>query len=168
MPSSEDRLAAYIRKFGPQAEGWLTDPNGDLVVRGREIGLKMDYMPGSKTGNTFDAHRLLHFAETRGHAMQDTVHEILFRKYFAEGLSPGEHAVLADTAVEANFLSKDEAMTFLKSEQFAAEVREGLKLTQREKVSGVPFFKFPGNVKLSGAQEIKKFIVVLEATKTAE
>jgi len=77
--ATEDRLTAYVREFGPGSEGRLKDPNNDWARRGREIGLKMEFGEGYKTGNTLDAHRLLHFAETRGGTqLQNALHEVLF------------------------------------------------------------------------------------------
>src|SRR5271170_5025783 len=52
-----------------------------------------------QSGNTFDAHRLLHLALDRG--MQDVLKERLFRGYFTEGEPIGDRSALARLAAEA-------------------------------------------------------------------
>eukprot|EP00759_Apiculatamorpha_spiralis_P057661 PhF_6_TR8739/c0_g3_i1/m.13749 len=138
-------MGAYIRKFGPSAQQWLTDPNNPLLVRARSVGLTMDYVPGSKTGNTFNAHRLLLLAETKSLKMQNDLQEVLFRKYFTEGHSVGETNVLLDAVAEVNMMSKEEATEFLSSQQLVDEVKQLLQIPARTGVNGVPYFKFPGN-----------------------
>jgi predicted DsbA family dithiol-disulfide isomerase len=73
-----------------------------------------------RPGNTFDAHRLLHLAHTRG--LQDTLKERLFLAYLGEGEAIGDPEVLARLAVEAG-LEHDEVRRVLASDAFAAAVR---------------------------------------------
>jgi len=74
--------------------------------------------------------------------------------------------VLSDASVEVNLLPKEEAQVFLKSDQCTAEVNELLKLNRL--VNGVPFFRFPGNKTLSGAQTMERFVAILEVSKKAK
>ena len=75
----------------------------NIRVRGAELGFKFSAAdePGggrNRIYNTFDAHRLLHWAQTISPAMQKALKEALLKAYFTDGQSPGSHEVLARVA----------------------------------------------------------------------
>jgi predicted DsbA family dithiol-disulfide isomerase len=102
-----------------------------------------------QSGNTFDAHRLLHLAHERG--KQDALKERLMRAYLTEGQAVGQPEVLLPLAIEAG-LDPEEAAAVLGSDRYAVEVRHDQALAQELGITGVPFFVLAGRLGVSGAQ----------------
>lgn len=111
-----------------------------------------------QSGNTFDAHRVLHLAHDRG--VQDAVKERLLRAYMTEGEAIGEPEVLVRLAAEAG-LDAAAVRQMLASQQYAREVRADEEQAQANRISGVPFFVFGGRFALSGAQPSETILQAL-------
>ncbi len=109
--------------------------------------------------NTFDAHRLLHFAAD--HDRQSELKERLLRAYFTEGRKLGDHEELADLAAEVG-LDRKAAADVLAGDDYAEAVDEDLALGRGFGASGVPFFVFDRKYGISGAQETAVFTGVLD------
>ena len=116
------------------------------------------HLVGGVTGNTFDAHRLVHLG--RAHGRQDAVLERLYRAHFTEQRSIFDAAGLTALAVEAG-VDEAETRTALGSGAFAdavnAEVREARGLG----ISGVPYFVIDRRFAVSGAQTPELFAEAL-------
>ncbi len=112
-----------------------------------------------QSGNTFDAHRMLHWAGTRG--LQNALKERLLRAYMTEGEPIGEPTVLARLANDVG-LDTDEAMSILTTDQYANDVREEEAEAAELGISGVPFFVFGRRYAVSGAQPADVLQRVLE------
>ncbi|MEJ3655112.1 DsbA family oxidoreductase [Actinomycetes bacterium KLBMP 9759] len=84
---------------------------------------------------TFDAHRLMHFAEGKGKAPE--LAESLLRAYAVEGRSIADHDTLAELAADAG-LDAEEARAVLASDAFHREVEADLRRAVDLGVSGVP------------------------------
>lgn len=123
-----------------------------------ELGLHFDFAI-SRTGNTFDAHRLLHLA--RVHGVQNALKERLLKATFSEGEPIGSHDALIRLAAEAG-LSVDEAREVLESGRYGDEVRADERRAQVAGISGVPFFVFDERYGVSGAQPPERLLQVLE------
>ena len=117
------------------------------------------HLVGGVTGNTFDAHRLLHLAKERG--VQDTAIERFFRAHFTEQRSIFDHGSLAAVAAEAG-LDADEISRVLISDAFADEVKADNEQARAYGASGVPFFVFDNRYGVSGAQPSEVFAEALE------
>src|SRR5688572_4395927 len=113
------------------------------------VGIDFRYDLMKRTPNTFDAHRLIWLAGRMG--VQDAMVETLFRGYFSEGRDIGDASVLADLAAVAG-LDREEAASFLKGTDGAAEVAAEEEVAMRVGLSGVPTFVLDGRVLFSGAQ----------------
>ena len=109
------------------------------------------HLTEARSGNTFDAHRVLHLAAERG--LQGKVKERLMRGYMTEGEAIGEHAVLVKLASEAG-LDAEEVRAVLASDRYAHDVREEEAAARSLGISGVPFFVLGGKYALSGAQPV--------------
>ncbi len=116
------------------------------------------HLVGGVTGNTFDAHRVLHLARERG--VQDAVVERLFRAHFTEQRSIFDHASLAALAAEAA-LDPDEVARVLSSDAYADEVRADNEQARAYGASGVPFFVIDSRYGVSGAQPSDVFAEAL-------
>jgi predicted DsbA family dithiol-disulfide isomerase len=127
----------------------------DLGV-GDGIGFRQDI---ARSGNTFDAHRLLHLAAAYGR--QTDLKERLMNAYHVEGEPIGDPATLQHIAVEAG-LPADEVRELLAGDRFADEVREDERTASSFGISGVPFFVVDRALGASGAQARETFADLLE------
>ena len=130
------------------------------VAKGDGLTMAFDRV---QPANTFDAHRVLHLAESKGVALQNAVKERLMRGYFTEGALVSDPAVLARLAGEAG-LDGAEVADMLASDAFAADVRADEEQARALGIHGVPFFVLGQKYALSGAQPAD---VVLRALNDA-
>jgi len=106
-----------------------------IAARGAELGFTFAMERRGRIYNTFDAHRLLHWAEEKG--VQPALKHALFSAYFTDGQDPSSHDVLARVAGEVG-LDAEEARALLASDRFAAEVREREQFYLRQGIHSVP------------------------------
>jgi predicted DsbA family dithiol-disulfide isomerase len=122
-------------------------------------GEGLDYrLAETQRGNSFDAHRLIHLARTRG--LQDAVKERFLRAYFTEGAPIGDRGTLARLAVEAG-LDAAEVDETLATGRFGDEVREDERRARLLGINGVPFFVLDERLGVSGAQPTEVFVQAL-------
>ena len=110
------------------------------------------------TGNTFDAHRLLHLAAARDR--QDATLERFYRAYFTEGRSLFDDDSLRALAVESGLDAVDVAGV-LAGDTYAEAVATDIREAQALGANGVPFFVFDNRFGVSGAQATDVFAQVL-------
>jgi predicted DsbA family dithiol-disulfide isomerase len=143
------RLAAkyrMTREDALAAQRNLTD-----VAAGEGLDFHLET---ARSGNSFDAHRLLHLAHRLG--LQDQLKERLFAAYLVEGRPIGDPETLAQLAGEVG-IDADQAREVLAGQAFVPEVREDEAEASALGVSGVPFFVFDRTYAVSGAQPAKTF-----------
>ena len=120
----------------------------------------LDYhLEGTLTGNTLDAHQLVHLGQVRG--VQDAVVDRLYRAYFTEQRSIFDPASLVDLAGDAG-LDREDAAAALRENRFAEAVETDNELAHRLGATGVPFFVIDERYGISGAQAQDVFLDVLE------
>jgi predicted DsbA family dithiol-disulfide isomerase len=142
--SHAERIA---KKYGMSVEQARRNSE-QLRETARGEGLAFDF-EHIRSGNTFDAHRLVHLAEQRG--LQDAMKERLLRAYLEEGALMSDHATLARLASEVG-LGAGEATDMLASDQYAREVRADEAEAHELGINGVPCFVLDGRFAVSGAQ----------------
>ena len=133
----------------------------NIRARGAELGFKFagasDAGGGrSRIYNTFDAHRLLHWAETVSLAHQKALKEALFATYFTDGQSPGSHDVLVSAASTAG-LDPVEARAVLTSDRYALEVRQQEQFYKSLGINSVPAVIINDKHLISGGQPPEVF-----------
>jgi predicted DsbA family dithiol-disulfide isomerase len=116
------------------------------TARGEGLAFDFEHI---RSGNTFDAHRLVHLGRQRG--VQGRVKERLLKAYLEEGALLSDHAALVRLAVEAG-LDENEATEMLASEQYADEVRADEAQAHELGINGVPCFVLDERFAVSGAQ----------------
>lgn len=115
------------------------------------------HLTDSHTGNTMDAHRLVHLAREQG--IQDAVIERLFRAHFTENRSLFDRESLAALGAEAGLRDIEELLNGNRYEkEVVADHQEAHALGAR----GVPFFVINQRQGVSGAQSVEVFADVLE------
>ncbi len=112
----------------------------------------------ARSGNSFNAHRLLHLAEERGR--QDQLKERLLAAYLCEGLAIGDTNVLLTQAVSVG-LDPTEVREVLESDAYAEDVRADEADAAEREINGVPFFLVGGRFGIPGAQEVDTLVAVL-------
>ncbi|MDO8185416.1 DsbA family oxidoreductase [Conexibacter sp. JD483] len=157
-PVREGTLAEMLAgKYGISVDEAETR-QGQLVELGRDHGIDFRF-DLARSGNTFDAHRLIHLAREQGVAGE--VVERLMLGYFTQGLAIGDPAELAGAVAEAG-LPQPEAQELLDGDDFAEEVRAEEQAAGRLGIRGVPFLVLDGRYGLSGAQPVDAYLQALE------
>ncbi len=133
----------------------------NIRARGAQVGFKFSMAdePGggrSRIYNTFDAHRLLHWAELEGAGKQKALKEALFKAYFTDGQSPASHEVLARVAGEVG-LDAARAREILASDAYADEVREREQFYLTQGIHSVPAVIINDRHLISGGQPAEVF-----------
>jgi predicted DsbA family dithiol-disulfide isomerase len=113
----------------------------------------------ARSGNTFDAHRLVHLADV--HGKQDAMKERLFAAYLGEGELISDHDTLRRLAAEVG-LPEDEVIDALAGDRFAADVRADESTGSALGITGVPFFVIDRAMGASGAQPAEVLLDFLQ------
>ncbi|MGI8940049.1 MAG: DsbA family oxidoreductase [Iamia sp.] len=143
----EEHTEALARKYGTSV-GQIRANAARIVSLGAERGIDFRF-DRAVSGNTFDAHRLLHLGLDRG--VQRPLKERLGRAYFTDGDPIGEHDTLRKAAVDVG-LDPSEVDEVLASDRYAEAVEADIAAARSLDVTGVPFFVVDGRVGLPGAQ----------------
>jgi predicted DsbA family dithiol-disulfide isomerase len=120
-----------------------------IRARGEAVGFTFSMDKRSRIYNTFDAHRLLHWAELEGR--QSAFKHALFQAYFTNGENPGAHDVLIRLAGEVG-LDVNRAREILSSDTYAAEVRERERFYLDQGIHSVPAIIINDRYLLQGGQ----------------
>lgn len=136
----------------------------DITAKAAADGLKFNLDKLERTPNTFNAHRLMWFAEGKG--KQNEISELLFKAYFEDARDIGDIEQLAQIAGDAG-LDREAVTKFLLSEDGKAEVKDEEQRAIRLGISGVPAFVLDGDVIASGAQTPEEFVRILKRVYVA-
>jgi predicted DsbA family dithiol-disulfide isomerase len=158
MPRGEvrDHRDNLMVKYGlseSQATAKQQQMEGTAAAEGLEF-----HLVGGVTGNTFDAHRLVHLG--RGRGIQDAVIERLFRAHFTEQRSIFDVDSLVDLGADAG-LEPGEARAALSGTEYADGVNADLRDARGLGISGVPYYVIDRRYAISGAQPPELFAEAL-------
>jgi predicted DsbA family dithiol-disulfide isomerase len=117
-------------------------------------GLEYHLTEKGQSGNTLDAHRVVHLAAS--HDREDQMLERLYKAYFTEQRSVFDVEPLVSLAVEEG-LDATEVREALESDRYVDAVRRDLEEARMLGVTGVPFFVIDGRYGISGAQATEVF-----------
>ncbi|MDQ1696512.1 MAG: hypothetical protein QOJ03_1865 [Frankiaceae bacterium] len=141
-----DSATHLAEKYGmTREEAQASQQNLADVAAADGLDMRFDLARG---GNTFDAHRLVHLAESLD--LQDAMKERLMLAYFTEGERIGDPDVLVRLAREAG-LSEDDARDVLATDRYTAEVREDESTATALGIAAVPFFVVDRQMGAAGA-----------------
>lgn len=146
-PGGLDRRSYMARKFGSAER--VDEIHARLQEAGRGEGIDFAFDRITRSVNTLDAHRVLHWAAQAG--VQNEAKEALFRAYFMDGRNIGDPAVLAEVAASVG-LDAAGIREALGTDRDTAEIEAEIQAAQKIGVSGVPFFIFAQSFAVSGAQ----------------
>ncbi len=159
-PGGEDIIEHLTRKYRI-TPSQVEQNQQHLYQRGADAGF--EFTPGARKRiyNTFDAHRLLHWAaETAGADGQHRLKRALLKAYFTDGLNPSDPAVLRDAAVAAG-LDGEQAAAIVAGDHYADAVRAREKLYLDQGIHSVPSVIINGRYLVQGGQPAEVFAQAL-------
>ena len=155
-PEGQDVTEHLTQKYGSTAEQ-QAQIRETIRQRGAEAGFAFKAEGRGRIWNTFDAHRLLAWADVEGApGQQHALKKALLIAYHGRAESPADHAVLL-AAVEAVGLDPVRAQAVLASDEFADEVREREQFFTRAGISSVPAVIVNQRHLISGGQPAAVF-----------
>jgi predicted DsbA family dithiol-disulfide isomerase len=135
-PDGQDITEHLTQKYGTTREQQAAAREA-IRERGKAVGFEFRKEGRDRIYNTFDAHRLLHWAGIEGADRQLALKKALFKAYFTDGRSPADRDVLVDSAVAAGLDAK-RAREILDSDEYADDVREREGFYQSHGIHAVP------------------------------
>ncbi len=161
-PSMENIPGKSVHAYLAERKGCsleeATQMNDMMSNMAKEVGLEYNF-DIAVINNTLNAHRLLHFAKTKG--KQSEMKERLFHAYYTEGKNVSDTESLSLLAAEIG-LDESEVNAILQTDAFTNEVELDQYYAQQVGARGVPFFVFNNKYAVSGAQPTAVFKEVLE------
>ena len=154
MPKEGQEITEHItEKYGISVE--QSNQNRAMIKqRGLEVGYEFGNRSGGRIYNTFDAHRLLHWAKE--HGKQTALKLALFDLYFKQSGDPSNHQTLVEISQHVG-LEKSRAQAILASDEYAQEVRKLQRHYQAAGISSVPAVIINNKHLISGGQPAHVF-----------
>jgi predicted DsbA family dithiol-disulfide isomerase len=163
-PDGQDIVEHITQKYGSGPED-IERNRKAMQARGAELGFTFDLQKRGRIYNTFDAHRLLHWAE--GEGKQKALKEALFTAYFTQGRNPSDHEVLVDIARSVGLDAK-RAAQILASDEYAAEVRAREAFYTSRGIQAVPSVIINDRHLIQGGQPAEVFEQTLKRLAAEE
>jgi predicted DsbA family dithiol-disulfide isomerase len=156
-PEGQNIREHVAEKYGSTPED-SAKARAHIAALGDQLGVTFAFDENSRIYNTFDAHRLLHWAGTQGLGHQLKL--ALFTAYFTDRRNVSDRAVLVDVAKAVGFDAAD-VEKVLADGLFAEEVRKGEQFWHENGVSGVPAMVFQRKHLVTGAQGEDRYADIL-------
>ncbi len=157
-PEGQDIAEHMAQKYGATAE--QSKANRERMRQaGQDLDFEFNSHDKMRMVNTFDAHRLLHWAGETG--KQTALKLALFKAHFTDGENVSDHEVLVAVASSVG-LDEKRARDLLSTDLYAAEVRATESEWQERFITGVPAFIFNKKFMVPGAQEADVFANIIE------
>ncbi|WP_339826980.1 DsbA family oxidoreductase [uncultured Parasphingorhabdus sp.] len=157
-PEGQDISEHMAQKYGATPEQSKANRER-LRNAGSELDFEFSYGDNMRMVNTFDAHRLLHWAGETG--KQTALKLALFKAHFTDGKNVNDHETLISVAASVG-LDEKRARDLLSTNLFAEEVRATEAEWQDRFITGVPAFIFNKKFMVPGAQEADVFANIIE------
>lgn len=156
MPAGGQDITEHLtQKYGTSAE--QQEAARDAIrERGAALGFEFRREGRGRVYNTFNAHRLLHWAGLEGPGRQHALKKALLKAYFGEGRSPEDAQVLLDAAAQAG-LDAGRAREILQGDEYASEVREREQFFTERGIHAVPAVIVDGRHLIQGGQPPEVF-----------
>jgi predicted DsbA family dithiol-disulfide isomerase len=152
MPAEgEDAQQHLMRKYGA-SPSQLAQTRENLRQRGAELGFV--FGERVRVWNTFDAHRLLHWAGLEGR--QSELKHALLSAYHTHAQNPGASEVLLQLCADVG-LDVERARAILASDEYAQAVRERERFYQQQGIQAVPSVVIDGRHLIQGGQPPEAF-----------
>jgi predicted DsbA family dithiol-disulfide isomerase len=173
-PGGQDIAEHVAGKYGSTTDQF--ERSQEMIrTRGADLGFIFDMRKRTRIYNTFDAHRLLHWAEelsvagvsetgaaskekspAAGVGKQRALKHALLEAYFTEGRDPSDHDVLVEVAASVG-LDAQRARQILASDEYASEVRERERFYLEHGIHAVPAVIINNRHLIEGGQPVEIF-----------
>lgn len=154
-PEGQDITEHLTQKYGSTAEQQSAAREG-IRQRGAAVGFEFRKEGRGRVWNTFDAHRLLHWAGEQGARQQRDLKMALLKAYHGEGRSPADHEVLLE-AVASVGLDQQAAREVLASDRYTGEVKAAERRFHSLGIHAVPSVIINGRHLIQGGQPPEVF-----------
>lgn len=158
-PEGQEIVEHLMQKYGIDAAQVAANTEA-IRQRGAALGFTFSAGTTRRIYNTFDTHRLLHWAGLQSAEAQRALKVRLFEAYFTHGQNPGDTALLQRLATEVG-LDATEAAAVLASDRYATEVRQAESRVQRSGIHSVPAVIIDDQYLVSGGQPAEVFAQAL-------
>ena len=164
-PGGQDITEHLTQKYGstPQQQAGSREA---IRQRGESLGFIFRKEGRGRVYNTFNAHRLLHWAQLQGPAQQHALKKALLGAYFTDGKSPEDKDVLVEAAAKAG-LDSGEARRILDGDDYADEVREREQFYLNNGIHAVPAVIINERHLIQGGQPVEVFEQALRQAAAA-
>ncbi|MGF6773584.1 putative DsbA family dithiol-disulfide isomerase [Paraburkholderia sp. GAS199] len=157
MEPGGEKIVDYLgKKYGRTPEQ-IAETQAMIRERGAQVGF--EFGPRTSVYNTFDAHRLMHWAGIEGKQLELKL--ALLRAYHGEGKDPSDHAVLVEAARSVG-LDATQAAAVLQNGDYAREVRAEERKYQHMGIQSVPSIIFNDRYLVTGGQPVEAFEQVVQ------
>jgi predicted DsbA family dithiol-disulfide isomerase len=154
-PQGQDMTEHLTEKYG-STPGQQAQIRETIRQRGEAVGFTFRPEGRGRIWNTFDAHRLLHWAEQEAPARQHALKRALLESYHGRAESPADHEVLARVAASVG-LDEARARAILASDEYADAVREREQTYLQAGIRSVPAVIINDRHLISGGQPVEVF-----------
>jgi predicted DsbA family dithiol-disulfide isomerase len=144
----------YLKAKYGMSDTQLAQNRGVLRDRGAAVGFA--FGDRNRVWNTFDAHRLLHWAGLQSADAQRALKHAMLKAYHGEGLNPSDPKLLVRLAGESG-LDAAEASAVLADGRFTDEVRAAEAQWQQAGISSVPSIVIDQKHLIQGGQPPEVF-----------
>lgn len=154
-PEGEDANQHLMQKYGI-GEAQMEASRAAIRERAAPLGVAINTGHGSRVWNTFDAHRLLHWAALEDPASALALKRALFRAYFTDQENVADRDVLVRNAGDVG-LDAAQARRVLESDAYAADVRAQEQRYLQAGIHSVPTTIIDGKWVIPGGQPPEVF-----------
>ena len=155
MPPEGADAAAYLKAKYGMGDAQLAANRENIRARGAALGFA--FGERAHVWNTFDAHRLLHWAGLQGPAAQLAMKRTLLKAYHGEGRNPAAREVLLEAAAAAGLDTTEAAAVIDDHDAFADAVREAESEWQAAGIRSVPSVVLDRRFLVQGGQPPEVF-----------
>jgi predicted DsbA family dithiol-disulfide isomerase len=156
-PGGQDIAEHLKQKYGSSPQQFAHSQEM-IRARGAQLGFHFDMQKRTRIYNTFDAHRLLHWAGLERRQLE--LKQALFSAYFTDGADPSDHATLSTIAAQVG-LDPEGAQAVLASDRYSADVRARERFYASQGINGVPAVIINDRHLVEGGQPVAVFEQVL-------
>jgi predicted DsbA family dithiol-disulfide isomerase len=152
-PDGQNIVEHIGQKYGSTPEQSAQN-RAMIKQRAADLGFDMRMHEGSRIYNTFDAHRLLHWAE--GEGKQAALKHALFKAYFTDGAKMSDHETLVQVAASVG-LDENKAREILADGSYTDDVRAQQAFYRQQGINAVPAIVINEKYLISGGQPVDVF-----------
>jgi len=159
MPAEGQNFDEHITEKYGISKAESNQNRAVMQERGKELNFDFNFTEESRMRNSFDAHRLLHWAELEG--KQTELKMALFTAHFTHNQDVSDHTVLAKLAASVD-LDMGAAKSVLEDNRYAEEVRKQQQFWQQNGINSVPTVIINNKYAITGGQPAESFKQAIE------